>query len=270
MSLSDYLKARQRMQDVAIPAAVRAILETQQKIKAALYPSAVQDILDSQKAWSSIFDSNPLKEFKPIIDFPSIDFYSKAFSALENMNTPLTVSDFIPPINFSSTSFDFLSFVDEVTEEESKEVEKVIVEETKSIKRIITDIYQDNSNLLKIEPRQFEELVAELLHSKGYKIELTKQTRDNGYDIIALVTIGGNLPLKFLVECKRLKKDKVGVDIVRSFKEVIQTENANKGIIVTTSYFTKDANKKRLETPYLLDYKDKDDVLQWIADYCNR
>jgi CRISPR/Cas system Type II protein with McrA/HNH and RuvC-like nuclease domain len=37
-----------------------------------------------------------------------------------------------------------------------------------------------------LDPRKFEELVAELLRDKGYEVELTPRTRDGGLDIIAI------------------------------------------------------------------------------------
>lgn len=271
MSLTDFLKAQQRIQDSLYPPAIRGLMETQRKIQDSLLSPSVVVFLETQHSLKKIIESNPLKDIKPLTDFSSIDKYLKTFTTIENINKHFTVAETISSrLKYSYTNYDFLKFVDDTPEEESKEIETVIVEQTKSIKRIITDIYKDNSNLLKVEPRQFEEMIAEILFSKGFKVELTKQTRDNGFDIIALQMLENNFPLKFLVECKRFTKDKVGIDIIRSFKEVMQTENANKGIIVTTSYFTKDANKKRLETPYLLDYKDKDDVLTWVAEYCDR
>jgi restriction system protein len=57
----------------------------------------------------------------------------------------------------------------------------------------------------------------------------------------------------------------VRVDMIRAFKNVISEQNANKGIIVTTSYFTTDA--KREQTPYILDFKDKGDIMDWVKDY---
>jgi restriction system protein len=99
--------------------------------------------------------------------------------------------------------------------------------------------------------------------------EGTRRDRDNGYDIIAIKYFDQHTPLKFLVECKRFSREKVGVEIIRCFKEVIATESANRRIIVTTSYFTKDAIKKKNATPYLLDYRDKDAVMQWVFDYQN-
>lgn len=106
-----------------------------------------------------------------------------------------------------------------------------------------------------------------MLYSRGFDVELTKQTRDRGFDIIALKYIDELVPIKFLVECKRYTRDKVGVEVIRSFKEVLVTENANRGIIATTSYFSKEAYKKKDQSPFLLDYKDKDDIIAWIKDY---
>jgi hypothetical protein len=143
-----------------------------------------------------------------------------------------------------------------------------IFNETSRIQKIIFDVYRDNSILYKITPFEFEKVIAELLKFQGFKVELTKQTRDGGFDIIALRYIDNHNPLKFLVECKRFaENNKIGVEIIRSFKEVIQSENANRGLIVTTSYFTSDAQKKQREVPYLLDFKDKDDVMNWVKDY---
>lgn len=258
------------MKNVEHPA-VGALKETQRKIYGGLISSSLMTFLETQKRLKTIMESNPFKEMRQFTDAAGMKKYSKTFYAIENINKQLNLPKNLgSALNYSYFSYDFLKFEEETPEEESREIETAIVKQTKSIKRIITDIYKDNTNLLRIGPRQFEEMTAELLFAKGFKVELTKQTKDNGYDIIALQILEKNFPLKFLVECKRYTKDKVGIDIIRSFKEVIQTEKANKGIIVTTSYFTKESVKKRLETPYLLDYKDKDDVLNWVSEYCNK
>lgn len=147
----------------------------------------------------------------------------------------------------------------------------IIITETRRVKDIIREIYLNNIKLFTIKPREFEKIVAELLYNQGFEVELTKQTRDNGYDILALKYIDGFSPIKYLVECKRYDlKRKIGVEIIRSFKEVIATEQANRGIIVTSSYFTMDAIKKQKETPYLLEYKDKDAVINWVNDYMHK
>jgi restriction system protein len=97
---------------------------------------------------------------------------------------------------------------------------------------------------------------------------LTKHTRDGGYDIIAMRHLNKHNSLKFLVECKRnAEQRKVGIGGVRAFKEVVQAENANRELLVTTPYFTKDAEQKMNQVPYLIDYKDKNDLINWVANY---
>ncbi len=271
MSLNDFIKTQERIRYSVIPSAIQGLLETQRRLKENIYTPKVLEFLESQQNWKNIIPHNPFKDISSVINNSALDSYFKSFNAIENATKYFASIESVPSkLKFTYTNYDFLNFEEDTSEEEIKEVETVFVEQTKSIKRIITDIYKDNSNLLKVEPRQFEEIIAEMLYAKGFEVQLTKQTRDNGYDILALKVLENNFALKFLVECKRYKKEKVGVDIIRSFKEVIQTEKANKGIIVTTSYFTKDAQTKRKETPYLLDYKDKDDVLLWVAEYMRR
>ncbi|GAB5473561.1 MAG: hypothetical protein Mars2KO_16600 [Maribacter sp.] len=132
-------------------------------------------------------------------------------------------------------------------------------------KEIITNIYNDNEILYTIDPNKFEEVIGELLYSKGFEVNISQKTRDGGYDILAITKQGG-IPFKMLVECKRYKNT-VGVGIVRSFCDVIETEKANKGILVTTSYFSKPAVERKSKKGGLLDLVNKDGIIDWIAEY---
>lgn len=146
----------------------------------------------------------------------------------------------------------------------------IIIDEASNVSRIIKSVYADHLELYTLDPNDFEKMIAELLAHQGFKVELTKKTRDNGYDILALCHINKYFPVKFLVECKRYgPKNPVGVQIVRAFKEVIETAGASQGIIVTTSYFSPDAKRKQQEIPYRLDLKAKADVMDWVIDYYN-
>ena len=168
--------------------------------------------------------------------------------------------------------YDFVDIIESIEDENEETAKDSLTREViiNNVKKIIFEIYLNNEKLYRISPREFEKVIAELLYNNGFEVELTKQTRDGGYDIMALKRIDNLSPVKYLVECKRYNPmRKVGVEIIRSFKEVIQTEQANKGLIVTTSYFSSDAIKKQQETPYLLDYKDKDDLMDWVKEYFN-
>jgi restriction endonuclease Mrr len=231
-----------------------------------VYPEYLRNIVEADKRSRTIVSKLSIYDFKPYKGkIINSNFYAY-IEQIERANRSL------PPRKIFSTisqitelayiNYDLLDLLFQ-----KQEKNEIIIDESQKTKKIITDIYKDNLKLFTIESREFEELIAELLLSQGFKVELTGKTRDNGYDIIAIKHIDEHNPLKFLVECKRYTKQKVGVEIIRSFKEVIDTEKANRGIIVTTSYFTKGAIKKQKEIPYLLDYKDKDNVINWINAY---
>lgn len=121
--------------------------------------------------------------------------------------------------------------------------------------------------LYNINPRTFEKLVTHILRDFGYDVELTKATRDGGTDIIAHIRTALT---SFLVqiECKRYSaENKVGVDIVRSVLGVQELTGASKSIIVTTSYFTKDATITAQKIEHRLELKDYSDLKAWLARY---
>jgi HJR/Mrr/RecB family endonuclease len=143
----------------------------------------------------------------------------------------------------------------------------ILLDETARVKKAIRDIYNDNELIFKIESRNFEEMVAELLRKKGFDVKLTKQTRDGGYDLIAVNNIAG-FPYRFLVECKRYARNrKIDVNIIRSFCQVMNTNNSN-GIIVTSSFFSPDAiDYQAKHVPHQLHFKDNGDIIDWVSEY---
>lgn len=129
---------------------------------------------------------------------------------------------------------------------------------------LIKALNKNPEELYLLTPRKFEELVAELLTRKKMKVKLTKKTRDGGYDMLALseTEIGQHL---YYVECKRHSKGKpVDVTIVRALYGVVENDKATAGLIVTTSYFTKDADSFREDVKYRMSFKDYNDLKDWI------
>jgi restriction system protein len=143
-------------------------------------------------------------------------------------------------------------------------------------KSIITCCSQVNDELLAIlkkEPnilrqmtsRKFEELVAELLSRKGFKVELTPPSKDGGFDMYAAKsdTLGRFL---FLVECKRYSQtNKVGVNIVRALHGVVQDKKANAGVVVTTSFFTAGAKEFQDRHKFQLHLHDYLELRRWLG-----
>lgn len=82
----------------------------------------------------------------------------------------------------------------------------------------------------------FERQVHALLKNMGFEAEITKASGDGGIDIIAHSKehiTGG----KYIIQCKDWSKP-VGEPPVRDLYGVVTAENANKGILITTSTFT--------------------------------
>lgn len=97
--------------------------------------------------------------------------------------------------------------------------------------------------LARVPPASFESMVLEVLHAMGYgasrgDLERVGGSGDGGIDgIISLDKLGLE---KVYVQAKRWKSD-VGSAVIREFVGGLQLKGADKGVLITTSSFTKDA-----------------------------
>lgn len=140
-------------------------------------------------------------------------------------------------------------------------------------KEIITDIAvvddsllkrakQDPRIMLSFSPREFEEMVCELLDKQGYKVKLTKQTRDGGKDIIVVQkSFLGEFCI--YVECKKYDISRpISVGLIRELYGTVMVDNATAGMIVTTSHFTRDAKEYSAKIQHRMTLKDYNDLVQ--------
>lgn len=103
------------------------------------------------------------------------------------------------------------------------------------------DAEEQRLALLEMTPRQFEMLVDRLYTSLGYATQLTPPGSDGGRDVIAERTDAGRRE-SIRVECK-LHTGPVGVEIARQLLGVVSHERANRGVLVTSSRFTRGASR---------------------------
>ena len=122
--------------------------------------------------------------------------------------------------------------------------------------------YDDINSLSGVE---FERLCKRLLENMGFAVETTKTTGDGGIDLIAY----NSQPLlsgKYIIQCKRYTGS-VGEPVIRDLYGVITSERANKGILMTSGTFTKQAQLFAQEKPIeLIDGVKLRDLLK---DYYN-
>ena len=133
---------------------------------------------------------------------------------------------------------------------------------------LIEYLSKNPNQLYEISPRKFEEFVAAIFKNHGFEVQLTPETRDGGMDIIAVhksPLIGNTISL---IECKRYApENRVGIGVVqRLLGNVIQQE-AHKGIVVTTSFFTKDAIAVSNQSKNILTLNDYSVIMSWLKSF---
>lgn len=124
-----------------------------------------------------------------------------------------------------------------------------LVKQTESAKSPLLAIQNQNTfvkqklieRIQAMDPFQFEFLVAELLRKIGYEnVEVTKRSGDKGIDVKGNLTVGGLTNVKTAIQVKRYKE---GNNISGRYITQLRgsAEVDQRGLIITTSDFTKDA-----------------------------
>jgi restriction endonuclease Mrr len=142
-----------------------------------------------------------------------------------------------------------------------------IIQVTDEVTQKLIEYFSRHPEALKdMNRRKFEELVAELFKGFGYDVELTKQTRDGGRDIIALRS--GEVAVKYLIECKRPEPGNyVSIAPIRELYGVKIHEGATKAILATTAHFSPDALRFFDTHRWELEPKDYAGIMGWIREY---
>jgi len=135
-------------------------------------------------------------------------------------------------------------------------------------KELVCRIKRHPREMYKLYPRQFEELIAEILANFGWEVRLTPSTRDGGYDIYAITRESmANVQISWIIECKKYAPErKVGIDIVRKLHSVKTSKNVGCMMLATTSHFTRGVQEFKASR-YDLQLKDYDGIVEWIDKY---
>jgi restriction system protein len=89
----------------------------------------------------------------------------------------------------------------------------------------------------KMTPHEFEQYCAAVLREQNWEARVTQASRDQGVDIIAQ-----KRSMRIVLQCKKYAKP-VGNHAVQEIAAAIAHEDAQRGIVVTTSSFTSAAKK---------------------------
>jgi restriction system protein len=137
---------------------------------------------------------------------------------------------------------------------DEKDVVRVVREQLKK-KRQETSSDDDEPNhkvewqgelldvILKMSPSAFERLIQRILRESGFiQVEVTGQSGDGGVDGHGILRLGGLLSFHVIFQAKRWK-GAVGAGNIRDFRGAM-VGRADKGLLITTGAFTKDAIKE--------------------------
>jgi len=122
-------------------------------------------------------------------------------------------------------------------------------------------------HLQRIDPYEFQELVADLLKAMGYHVSwIAPKGKDYGVDIIAYTDPLGATKPRIKVQVKR-RSDAIGVEGLRAFMSVLGEDDL--GIFVSSGGFSKDADDQaRLQERRKVTLIDQSRLLDlWVEHY---
>ena len=128
-----------------------------------------------------------------------------------------------------------------------------------------------NAYIFSLTSREFEILIAILYEALGYKVNLTKATRDGGKDIIAEINENERKE-KVFVECKLYKTCELKKETVRALGYTMLSEEATRAVIFTSGY----AKKELKEMDTRIQIFDMEEMIlllnanlgeRWYADF---
>lgn len=116
------------------------------------------------------------------------------------------------------------------------------------------------SEVMKLDWREFEEFVAEILKEKWFHTILWVGIRDGWVDVTATLW-----DKKFFVQCKHYREDSISVEKIRELHGVMTGELIPVwGIFVTTTWFTPDSVSEAKK--YGIDLWDRNYLIKYIEN----
>jgi restriction system protein len=131
--------------------------------------------------------------------------------------------------------------------------------------RYIDYLSNNHDRIGEMHWRQFEKLTAEFYERDGYKVNLGPGSGDDGVDVRVWKPEAkpGDSPL-CIVQCKR-QKDKVEKVVVKGLHADVKFEQADYGVIVTTSELSPGAKTTISARGYDIQAVERDGVRGWLT-----
>ncbi|MBB4283923.1 restriction system protein [Agrobacterium tumefaciens] len=130
--------------------------------------------------------------------------------------------------------------------------------------RYIDYLSQNFDKIDQMHWRKFEGLTAEFFEREGFRVHLGPGSNDGGVDLrIYPVDASSERPPMILVQCKR-QKAKIDKTLVKAVYADVLDENAETGLIVTTSTLSPGAEAVRTARNYPVEAADRRTLRTWL------
>ncbi len=130
---------------------------------------------------------------------------------------------------------------------------------------LAADLLRTGRPLFEMDWRSFEKLIGDLLEREGFKVEVTRGSKDGGIDVIASFRDGNIGLVRTIWQAKKYAPtNKVSLAEVRELSGLVAQPNVTKGVIATTSHLSRGALDWIRRDIYKLAYKDKEEIEAWI------
>jgi restriction system protein len=130
--------------------------------------------------------------------------------------------------------------------------------------RFVDYLSRDFGSIDKINWRKFEGLTCEFFNKLGFHVEIGKGRDDDNVDArIWRVAQDAMWPPLILVQCKR-EKQEVGKVVVKALYADMTEENAESGLIVTTSALSPGARKVCKARSYPINEANRETLKIWV------
>ncbi|MDE2819243.1 MAG: restriction endonuclease [Chloroflexota bacterium] len=122
------------------------------------------------------------------------------------------------------------------------------------------------SALTSMDPSAFERLCQRILRESGFtKVEVTQASHDGGIDGKGILQVNDFLTFRVVFQCKRYKGS-VGPDVVQRLRGAMPG-SADRGLIVTTGYFTQGAVREAMhEDKVPIELVDSEELINRLKD----
>jgi len=129
--------------------------------------------------------------------------------------------------------------------------------------RYIDYLAKNSEEMRQMHWRNFERLTSEFFRRQGYEVDLGPGTKDGGVDVRVWTDKQSKAgPPLLLIQCKRTK-DVVGIETVKAFWTDVEFEQAEKGLIATTSLVSRDSKKICEVRKWPMSFAEGEQVQKW-------